>query len=462
MKPAQWLAVLILALMVGGITFVTVYLGNNRPNVEAAAPTPASLTFVSKRVPNDWEKVPTTEMEQSGHADFWFRNDSGQDIPVGLLSKGCTCTEVHLTIAPESWLPHLLDEAAGQVLHSAATLSPVGLDGVGSLAEAYARANGSTPLSEGEAKTSQLTTENTTMVPAGAFGWVRLTWLRKTPGPLRTNAELWMSQKSGAVNALLEVNVMITRPVEVDPEMKLGSFTLRDLEKEPKKWLLCWSLTRPSFHLKVEAGHDGRKAESDPIEVGAPIALTNKELQQIAARDKTTALLSVQSGYRIPVKVRNHAKDGTPIEWGHIRRYITLTSEEGIAPTEVKVTGEIQGDVKVGSGQEGSTINLGPFFSSRGTHGEIELQTDVSGLQLKLDPSRIPSYLQVKFPDKPEETAGGHRIWVLEVTVPPNKALGEFPRVQDPVYADSAIYVKTVEKPERIIRIPVAGTANAD
>jgi hypothetical protein len=49
---------------------------------------------------------------------------------------------------------------------------------------------------------------------------------------------------------------------------------------------------------------------------------------------------------------------------------------------------------------------------------------------------------------------------VLEVRIPRDKARGEFPRLDDPVYHDSAIYVKTKEKPPRTIRIPVTGTAN--
>jgi hypothetical protein len=60
----------------------------------------------------------------------------------------------------------------------------------------------------------------------------------------------------------------------------------------------------------------------------------------------------------------------------------------------------------------------------------------------------------------PQKSLGGHRMWVLRVEVPPSAARGEFPRLEDPVFRDSAIYVKTNEQPPRSIRIPVRGVAN--
>ncbi len=171
-------------------------------------------------------------------------------------------------------------------------------------------------------------------------------------------------------------------------------------------------------------------------------------------------MLTIQSGYRIPLTLRAKAKDGTPMDWGHFRRLVRLTSEdEGIEPVEVKVTGEVHGEVTVGDQGRG-TITLGPFRRSRGARGAIALQTDVQNLKLNLDSARLPPYLKVRFPKEPEKTANGHRTWLLEVEVPPNTARGDFPRADDPAYRDSAIYVTTEEKPPRSIRIPVIGTAN--
>jgi hypothetical protein len=455
MKPAQWMAVLLLALMVGGITFVMVYLGSTHGPV-AATPMPksASLSFGQKKYPGEGDKGLITEVNQTGHQDFWFVNDSGEEVPVGLNSKSCTCTQVELSIAPESWKSRLPEEAAGRVLQRASLLLPSGeLDGLQTLAS-YAP-----ELSESEVKTTQLTRGNSVTVPKDAMGWVRLNWQKPDPRTLNTSADLWMSQQNGTATARLEASVLIVRPMVLNTDVSAGSFDLRDLEKGRKTWIVCWSMTRPSFAIKVQRDPE-RKAESDPVEVGQPIPLTAEDLRHFETSEKTP--LQMLSGYRIPVTVHAKAKDGTPIEWGHFRRYVSLTSEDGIEPVQVKVTGDMHGEVTIGNNHEGKAINLGPFARSRGARGEIILQTDVRGLELKLDAARVPEYLKVRFPEQPEVTPNGHRMWVLEVEVPPNAAIGEFPRPDDPVYRDSAIYVTTNENPPRSIRVPVAGAANVN
>jgi len=49
-------------------------------------------------------KALTTEVNQWGHHDFWFYNDSKQNVTVGLLKKGCTCSEVDVSLASEKFL----------------------------------------------------------------------------------------------------------------------------------------------------------------------------------------------------------------------------------------------------------------------------------------------------------------------------------------------------------------------
>src|SRR6516164_4803580 len=105
MKTAQWTAVLALALMVGGITFVMVYLGGTKtsslgPSADDQAPV---LTFASKRYPEEGAKVLTSEIRQEGHQDYWFDNDSGKPVQVGLIGKSCTCANVEVSVVSESW-----------------------------------------------------------------------------------------------------------------------------------------------------------------------------------------------------------------------------------------------------------------------------------------------------------------------------------------------------------------------
>src|SRR5690349_3786782 len=51
MKTAQWTAVIVLALMVGGLTFVMVYLGGSNPPITTDPSELPSLTFANKKFP---------------------------------------------------------------------------------------------------------------------------------------------------------------------------------------------------------------------------------------------------------------------------------------------------------------------------------------------------------------------------------------------------------------------------
>ncbi|MGH7223211.1 MAG: hypothetical protein ACRELF_08285, partial [Gemmataceae bacterium] len=227
--------------------------------------------------------------------------------------------------------------------------------------------------------------------------------------------------------------------------------------------IVCFSWTRPSFDLKAELLHERLKPESDPVEVGEPIPLKREELPRMENETSKATLIAL-SGYRIPVTLRAKAKDGTPIEWGHFRRVVRLSSSDAsIESVQIKVTGEVRGDITLGGGKEAGTINLGPFRRSRGTQSEIVLHSDEKEIDLELEAARKPEYLNATL-SKPEETGGGHRRWKLRVEVPPNAVFGEFPRADNPVYRDSAIYVKTrigkTRTSHRSIRIPVLGVAN--
>jgi hypothetical protein len=454
MKLAQWTAVLVLAVMVGGITFVMVYLGGSR-GTEVTPPTMDSLTFVSKRYPQEGAKALTTEVKQPGHQDFWFQNECGRPVKVGLNAKSCKCTDVELTIAPESWKPRLLAEAVARLLQRAPRMLPDWTV----WAATYQRERVFAEMPESEAKTTPLTLEDSVEVPPGGLGWVRLTWRGERPEPRFLNADLWMNQQTGSVNAVLEVGTMISEPMVVAKELPVGQLSIRELENGKKAFIVCYSVTRPSFHLKAERASENIKPESDPVELGQPIPLSEADLR-LLEKSKERHMMRLRCGYRIPILLRAKAKDGTPFEMGHFRRYIKLTSEdEGIEPVEIEMNGVVEGDVTVGGPKEGGSLLLGPFLSSRGVKGDVTLQTDRPNLDLTLDTTRVPSFVKARL-EGPEKTLGGHNMWVLRVEVPPFAAHGEFPRPEDPIFRDSAIYVKTNEKPSRSIRIPVRGMAN--
>ena len=454
MKIAQWTAVLVLAAMVGGITFVMVYLGGSRPT-EVKPPPLDGLTFVAKRYPEEGAKAITTEVGKTGQQDFWFQNETGRTVAVGLNAKSCKCTNIELTIAPESWRPYLIAEAAARMLQRAPQTLP---DCAVSVAT-FQHDQVFRPRPESEARTFALTQEESAEVPPGAVGWVRLTWRGERAEPRFLNADLWMNQRTGSINAVLEVGTMISEPMIVSREVNVEPFNIGELRNGKTINIVCYSVTRPAFQVKAERGNDNIKPQSDPIEIGQPVPLTSDRLRRLEGT-KERHMLRLHCGYRIPIHLQAKAPDGTPFEIGHFRRSVKLTSpDEGIEPVEVEVTGLVLGDVRVGGPKEGGAVLLGPFPSRRGAKGDITLQSDRPDLELTLDTTRVPSFLKASL-EGPEKSLGGHRMWVLRVEVPPSAAQGEFPRLEDPVFRDSAIYVKTNEKPARSIRIPVRGVAN--
>lgn len=462
MKPAFWMAVLILALMVGGISFVSVYLSSSSRDPEQTPVSLPSLNFPIKTIPREGEKVLTTEIHQGGRQDYWFVNDSDQELAVGLNSKGCTCTDVELTVAPPDWMPTL----ARSAVLGALQLPPRGLANLTTLAAATLDRSHLFPeLSNSEM--TMLTRVFSTTVPPRAVGRVRLTWRQEVAKPLKTYADLWMGQRGGSVNVRLEAGVLIASPLEATKDVSIPVLSERELEKMEKSkpaWIVCFSLTRPTFPLKAELLYNRFKPESDPIEVGEPIPLTAKDLRRIEQNDEKMHRLTALSGYRIPVRVRAKAKNGTPMEWGRFHRVVQLSSTDAdFEPVQVQISGEVLGDISLGGGVEDGTINLGPFQHTSGVKRSIVLQTDDKTIDLELDTKHKPKYLNATL-SAPQETAAGHRSWLLKIEVPPGAAQGGFPRSDDPDYRDSAIYVKTRKGKSdaslRSVRIPVRGEAN--
>jgi hypothetical protein len=178
---------------------------------------------------------------------------------------------------------------------------------------------------------------------------------------------------------------------------------------------------------------------------------------------QVTGMRRVLCGYRIPITLQAVSKDGTrPFDLGPFRRWVVLTpnEDEGIEAVRTVVSGEVKGDVIVGSPNDAGAVTFGVFERQRGARRTVTLQSTVPGLDLKLDPDhKVPDYLDVKL-DKAQDGPVGNRTWRLHVEVVPGRARGVFPRDDDPTYRDSAVYLKTLEKTPRTIRIPVSGTAN--
>jgi hypothetical protein len=458
MKSTLWMAVLVLVLMVGGITFVSVYLGGgNRGDGKDAPPDVGNpLIFPIRNFPGEGQKSLTTEVRQTGHHDFWFFNEGGKDVAVGLQDKGCTCSEAELTVAPASWLQRIHGSVAMQALQ----LPLRRWDNLTSLAALRELGHVASEWPLDGAATVTFDKENSITVPANAIGRLRLSWRQDGPQPLQAWAMLWIGARGGSLTTRLDATVRIAEPLEVNRDVTLPSVTVRQLEKEEVQpaWILCWSTTRRDFSLAAEPDNPRFKKESDPVEIGEPVPLSASDFRWIES-EPSNSLVNVLSGYKIPVRLHAKAKDGTPMDWGSFRRYIRLSSPTGdINPLIVQVYGEVVGDVGVTGGKMGGIIDLGPFPRKRGAKGNITLHSDDKNLELEVDKNRLPEFLWATL-GKAQDT-GGHLSWLLEVEVPPGAANGEFPNANNPSYRDSAIYVKTKSKQPHWIRVPVVGVAN--
>ena len=176
MKTAQWIVLLgVVVAMVFGITFAVSSLPGRKSSGPKSAPQ-AKLTFADSvtRFPAPEPGKPEVEQPPAecelGHSqahDFWFKNENAQDLPVGVFSKTCQCTTVELWIAPKDWTdvpePAQRDEAVKKL---EASVQP----------------------------TQLLEKQNGAAVPAGAVGFVRLTWKGDKAGPKSLSATLWMDE----------------------------------------------------------------------------------------------------------------------------------------------------------------------------------------------------------------------------------------------------------------------------
>src|SRR5262249_26772488 len=101
------------------------------------------------------------EYKRPGWHDFWFVNDSGEDVKFGLKGMNCKCSSVQLYLLPaDARQPHgplAANEAARAVLGGGGALGLLNAYGVAGPAQALAKP---TALEPGEE----------TRVPAGATG----------------------------------------------------------------------------------------------------------------------------------------------------------------------------------------------------------------------------------------------------------------------------------------------------
>lgn len=460
MTTKQWIGtIVVLALMVFGLTFAMNYVPSSRggksPQVPGEVP---ELTFAMPVAPAEGAPPLESELKHPGHYDFWFENRNDREVTLGMQSKTCRCTEADLYVMPEAAQAEATAMAAARVAVLAAPV-PAGL-GVGPLA-AWQDSKLAKDLESVPGSKFMIEGQEPFKVPAHRIGWVRMRWSADRPENNVLKVHLWNEVRGGKLTEL-QAAIMVMPPMMVaKPVVDAGSMEIDKLPRNVEAIYL--SPTRDELKVNIVVERVGRAPGSDPIVIGAPERLSKKECQELV-RDSAVRVPEVRCAYRVPITLLPVAKDGkTPFDLGTFQRLLTFQLDDPADfNVNVTVTGRLAGDVQVGGESERGVIHFGPFNAHQGAFRQITLDSNVAGLELEVDPARLPMFVAPPQLSKPDVSGTGHRTWRLQVEVLPDKVSGRFPNPDIDAFRDSAIYLKMKApgRAERTLRVPLEGTGN--
>jgi hypothetical protein len=288
-----------------------------------------------------------------------------------------------------------------------------------------------------------------------------VTWLAKKELTSTDHlvAELW-TRTAGSTEPKtrgpeLMIPMRFVRPLRLEPESitQTGQTVgIVDQESYKETGFVCWSSTLS--HFRLEARTD------NPCVVATCRPLTEAEIGRLS-KQRDTAVLS---GYVVEVVVYER-RDGKQLDLGPFHHAVRLTSPdvpEADAFSEIYISGTVHGDVTVtSSAPTGKNelvtdlIALGTFRADRARSLTATVEAAKPGIAVVFDwlePAAIQELLDVKFVARSAEFADGRPSWDLRVTIPAN-------RLQGPLPEHSAILLKVMGSPPRLIRIPITGRA---
>ena len=463
MKQSQWiLAAFFMALMISITTVAMSYLGGSRQQaVDPAIRAAREIVFMEK-LPLPFGILEREERSR-GHVDFWFYNPNEEAVQVGLQRKSCKCGSVELFVLPEDRRPWVARTAA-----AACGVAPFGpLNAIALCGPAVRQ------IQHGVEGNELLTTTEKATVPPGQFGWARIGWSDRT-GKQSLEATLWYDDPAVGKTRTLNIALFFHEPFRVRSNLRLGTFKEAALEKGVRASIVVWSSTRASIRLEAEADKTRESAQNDPFIVGKPVPLTPAEYRALnRANNEGTPSISedtrgsILCAYRIPILLQAIAPDGkTPFDIGPFARRVNISSPDTNGdPKSVLVTGRVRGIVEIGNEQDNGRINFHDFARSRGKVESVDLMCHDQKIELAFDRQRTARFLDAELVPVTPTPAGVLQAWTLRAKVLPLQADGEFPRPTDPLYEDSAIYLKVSfpgepRNPPRTVRIPVTGRAS--
>jgi len=464
MKTTQWsVALAVLVVLVFGITFFVNYIGDPAGSTDQPKLPPGmetQLAFPIRGLPGpDGKSAYTIERGAEGQADFWFHNPNDKAIPVGLNRVACKCSSVEVWLVEPAVLRARAGEAAGLCGVGTFQGSPGGPLAVLARCAATEHARRTSDL-ESWADGRQIK-DDAVEVPPGAIGWVRMKWKNNLLGPQKLDATLWFHHALLGPTLVLEAWVHFHEPFA----LSMNKVQMPDLQADRLPdggAVVAYSFTRPWLDLRARNVPLGRRNPNDGFAVEKPEPLTRAEIasleQQLAGRG-TGDVPPVRSAYRIRYAVNPRTSDGKGLfDQGVFTRRIEVGLADEGEKQAILVEGSVRGDIRLEGPRELGAIDLSTFEAGHGSRVETRTLTTPAGLELEIDRTRTAPFLKAEL-EAPKSTVDGGRSWVLTVKVEPKKVVGRFPRLDDPDYQDTAVYVRPVGGEGRALRIPAHGNA---
>jgi hypothetical protein len=462
MKQSQWVfAAFVLAVLISVVTFAMNYLGGGRQQVVDPTIRPArEIVFASKVFPPFG--ILEREEKTDGYIDYWFYNPNEEAVQVGVQHKNCSCASVKVYVLPE-------DRRAWLARSAVATLGTAQAGALRSLSLLSLAMN---HVQKGVEGHELLEKTEKTPVPAGQVGWARLGWSGRE-GKQTLVAILWFDDPANGKNGILNLALYFHEPLRVRSTLAVGTLSDENLEKGVRKVIFVWSSTRDSLRIEASPALTRDSALSDPFVVGKPEPMSPAEVDKMAETNNEGASAtpdtrgSVRCAYRIPILLRAMAADGkTPFDIGPFHRRVHVSSPDvnkdvNKEPKSVLVSGRVLGIIEIGTDEDAGGINFRDFPRNRDKVKSINLECRDRKVELAFDRQRTTSFLEAEVEPVTPPPVGLLQAWTLRAKILPFKADGEFPRSKNPLYEDSAIYLKVTSpgKPPRSVRIPVTGRA---
>jgi hypothetical protein len=431
----QFIVVLLMVLIVGGITFISEFLAKREsPEEVKAKENKESLFFTRTSVQWDTDGyVKEYEPFREGHYDFPVLNRTSAPRELGLADNGCDCSRILFApLSKEQWQqfqPERIKLAEPNVVPSDMMLEWQGL----------------TPNA----------VSNPALEPS-AGGVVRLVWHgRKNPGSdLNLSASIWDRAK-GAVEkrtTRLQVPLVMSFPInfaklrhEQQDKDDVGALGPRKMLKTEYQ---LWSPTRDAIEVTLKTDHL-------PKNVAAWIKPMNASEAQALEVELRKEKFNTRVRWAARLQIQIHeTKDGEELPIAPFQFQFPLVMDD--FPLELpvpQVRGRVLGDIEIGAEKDGGKINLNLFSSQEGTEKTVPLWTPE---RAELTVERVISTnenIRARLTKIPEESMDGKARWNVNVKVAPNGPLGEL---------DATLLLQlksTPTSPPRQIRIPIMGTA---